>query len=314
MEKVYRATSEKPARNFLAALSRRFNPIRYFCYMNNLQHVRRLLPAAILLALSALTASAQSSVNGYLKIGDTRYEMKHITAVRVVDTFRPELFATRLSLSDLPVTEEQLRDPLGIASLKTKGGFHGVTFEIGDQRSSVSMNLWSSDHAVIVSMSGTMDAVELTAQTPTLIIGQVKNLHDTVGGLQFELYAGFSSAIKDLPSVPKGETKQGAAAADLEPVKVYLAMRQAIRTGDMTAIKQLARYPQDFEGPEGAAFLKLMQEEEPKDIKVLEASEMGEVATLTVSGTKAGEPVRRTFQMQKKDGKWSTNNDNWQAN
>ncbi|MDZ7637322.1 MAG: hypothetical protein U5J83_03570 [Bryobacterales bacterium] len=217
-------------------------------------------------------------------------------------------------MSDLPVTEEQLRDNLGVASLKSKGGFHGVTFEIGDERSYVSMNLWSSDHSTMISMSGTMDELELTAQTPALIAGQVKNLRNTVNGLKFELYTGFSALLKDLPSTPKAEMKQGAAAADLEPVKVYLAMRQAIRTADMATIKKLARYPQDFEGPDGAKFVKMMQEEEPQGIQVEEASEAGETATLTVSGTQAGKPIRRTFQMEKKDGKWSTKNDNWQAN
>lgn len=266
-----------------------------------------LLRTALLLALCALPSVSETAVNGYLKIGDAEYPMTHVTAIRVPNTFQPEQFATRLSLSDLPVTEEQLRDSLGVARLKSQGGFHGVTLEIGDERSYVSMNLWSSDHATMVSMSGTMDEVQLTAQTPALIVGQVN-------GLKFELDAGFSATLKDPPPAPKGEVKSGAAAADLESVKVYLAMRRAIRAADMAAIAKLARYPRDFEGADGAKFVKLMQEEEPTEIAVVEASETGETATLTVTGTQDGKPIRRTFQMEKKDGKWSTKNDNWQAN
>lgn len=274
----------------------------------------RLLQAALLFALCALSASAQTSVNGILKIGDAEYQLKHITAVRMPDSFTPERFVTRLSLSDLPVTEEQLRDSLGVARLKSNGGFHGVTFDIGDERSYVSMNLWSSDHNTIVSMSGTMDQLELTAQTTALVAGQVRGLQQTVNGMNFELNAGFSAVIKSAPPAPKGEKKQGAAAAELESVKVYLAMRKAIRAGDMATIRKLARYPQDFEGADGEKFVKLMQEEEPLGIEVAEASESGDTATLTVTGTQAGKEIRRTFQMEKKDGKWSTKNDNWQAN
>ena len=274
----------------------------------------RLLQAALFLALSTVSANAQASVNGILKIGDAEYQLKHITAVRMPDSFEPERLVTRLSLSDLPVTEAQLRDSLGVARLKSNGGFHGVTFDIGDERRSVSMNLWSSDHNTIVSMSGTMDQLELTAQTPALIAGQIKNLQQTVNGMQFELNAGFSSEILSAPPSPKGESKQGAAAAELESVKVYLAMRKAIRALDMATVRKLARYPQDFEGANGEKFVKLMQEEEPLGIAVVEASESGDTATLTVTGTQAGKELRRTFQMEKKDGKWSTKNDNWQAN
>lgn len=274
----------------------------------------RLLQAALFLALGTVSANAQSSVSGVLKIGDAEYQLKHITAVRMPDQFRPERLVTRLSLSDLPVTEAQLRDSLGVAKLKSKGGFHGVTFDIGDERSYVSMNLWSSDHNTIVSMSGTMDQLELTAQTPALVTGRVKNLRQTVNGMLFELNADFSSAIQSAPPSPQGERKQGAAAAELESVKVYLAMRKAVRAADMDTIRKLARYPQDFEGAEGLKFVKLMQQEEPLGITVTEAAETGDTATLTVTGTQAGNEIRRTFQMEKKDGKWSTKNDNWQAN
>ena len=82
----------------------------------------------------------------------------------------------------------------------------------------------------------------------------------------------------------------------------------------MATVRKLARYPQDFEGANGEKFVKLMQEEEPLGIAVVEASESGDTATLTVTGTQAGKELRRTFQMEKKDGKWSTKNDNWQAN
>ena len=275
---------------------------------------RRLLRAALLLALCTVCSSAQSSISGILKIGDAEYQLKHITAVRIPDQFRPERLVTRLSLSDLPVTEAQLRDSLGVSRLKSKGGFHGVTFDIGDERSSVSMNLWSSDHTTIVSMSGTMDQVELTTQTPALIAGQIKKLQQTVNGLKFEVDAAFSAPIEAPPSQTAIEMKKGAAAMELESVKVYLAMRKAVRAADMDTIRKLARYPQDFEGAEGLKFVKLMQQEEPHGITVTEAAETGDTATLTVTGTLEGKEIRRTFEMQKVSGKWSTKNDNWQSN
>lgn len=283
-------------------------------YMNSTTTFPRVLSLAILGTVLSLLAYPQQAVNGYLKIADKQYEMTHITAIRVPNVFHDDQFATRISLSDLPVTEQQLRDTLGVARLRGHGRFHGVTLEIGDERSYISMNLWSSDHDTIISMTGTIDELELMAQTPELIIGQVKNFQQTMNNLTFELTAGFSAALKQPPAEPKRDMKTGAAAAELESVRVYLAMRKAVRAGNMPTIRKLARYPQDFEGPEGEKFVKLMQAEEPLNLEVVEASEADDTARLTVKGILEGKEIRRTFQMLKLDGKWSTKNDNWQAN
>jgi len=276
--------------------------------------LRSLLTFALLLAVNCISGSAQGTVTGSLKIGEQRYGLKHITAVRVPNTFDANKKATRLSLSDLPVTEEALRDPMGVARLKGKGGFHGVVLEIGDERSYISMNIWSSDHDIIVSMSGTMDEVTLASQTSTQITGKIEDLEKTFSDTTFKLSSEFSAPLQEQPEAPKGATKTGSAVSELESVRVYLAMRKAVRAADMKTIQKLARYPQDFEGADGQKFVKLMQSEEPLNIEVVEASESGDTASLTVTGTLEGKAIRRSFQMQKKEGKWSTNNDNWEAN
>lgn len=268
----------------------------------------------LLLLAGGRSGFAQEAASGMLKIGDQQYELKYVTAVRIPDTFDENRQATRLSLSDLPVSEADLRDRSGISTLKSKGGFHGVTFDIGDERSYVSMNLWSSDHSLIVSMSGTMGEVSLSGQTATGIAGEVKDLANTVSGVLFSVSARFSASVKPQPEAPKADVKKGAATAELESVKTYLTMRKAVRAADMETIRKLARYPQDFEGAAGEQFVKLMQSEEPMDIQVLEAWEAGDTATLTVSGVLEGKPISRKFEMQKVKGKWSTKNDNWQSN
>ncbi|MCC7340466.1 MAG: hypothetical protein IT170_05210 [Bryobacterales bacterium] len=268
----------------------------------------------LLLLAGGMPGAAQGPASGALKVGDQQYELKYVTAVRVPQTFDETKQATRLSLSDLPVSEEALRDRLGISKLKNKGGFHGVTFEIGDERSYVSMNLWSSDHDVIVSMSGTMDELVLSSQTDSQISGAVNGLSNTVNGMLFQVSAKFAAPVKAQPATPKADVKKGTAAAELESVKTYLAMRKAVRSADMETIRRLARYPQDFEGADGEKFVKLMQTEEPLNLEVLEASEAGDTATLTVSGVLEGKPISRKFEMKKAEGKWSTKNDNWQSN
>lgn len=266
------------------------------------------------LFLIASSAFAENKVFGTLTLNDVAYPISQVTAVRLPSSFADGALVTRVVLSDLPVPGAAVREDIGLMTLRQKGGLHAVMLEFSDTRSYTTLNLVSSDHNTSVSMSGTMDALQLVTHSPTRLEGTLKREASTMGDLTFSMDLIFTADIEAHEAPKMGAVKKGAEAQALESVKAYLAMRTAVRAADMATIRKLARYPQDFEGADGLKFVKMMQSEEPTNIEVVEASEGNEVATLTVTGTLEGKPIRRTFDMQKKEGRWTTNNDNWQAN
>lgn len=278
---------------------------------------RRVNPSLCLLfgvLLLAAGSRAEIKVSGTLTLNNVAHPISQVTAVRLPSTFADGALVTRVVLSDLPVPAATLRENIGLMTLRQKGGLHAVMLEFSDTRSYTTLNLVSSDHNTSVSMSGTMDVLQLTTHSPTRIEGTLKREASTMGDLTFSMDITFAADIEAYEAPKMGAVKKGAEAQALESVKAYLAMRKAVRAADLATIRKLARYPQDFESADGLKFVKMMQSEEPTNIEVLEASEGADVATLTVTGTLEGKPIRRTFDMQKKEGRWTTNNDNWQAN
>ncbi len=242
------------------------------------------------------------------------YPIKHAVGVRLPSFFADGDLVTRVALSDVPVTHDQLRASFGLAALKQQGGIHAITLEFSDSRSYTTMNVVSSDRDTSVSLSGTVEQLQLKLHTPEIVAGSLKQEERSMSDLKFAMAIDFAVDVAQQVAPKTGPLKTGAEAQTLESVKAYLAMRKAVRENDLSTIRKVARFPQDFEGPEGAKFVKLMQSEEPSNIEVVEASQGNDTATLTVTGTKDGKPVRKTFDMQKKDGRWTTKNDNWEAN
>ncbi len=240
--------------------------------------------------------------------------MTQATAVRLPSSFVGGSLVTRLALSDVPVTHEQLRAPFGLNEVKQQGAVHAITLEFSDDRSYTTLNVVSSDHDTSVSMSGTLDGLQLEMHTEQRVAGRLEMEERTMGNLRFAMALDFAVDPQQAPAVKQGPSKVGADAQSLDSVKAYLAMRKAIAAADLEAIRKLARYPQDFEGADGLKFVKMMQTEEPTGIEVVEASEGEDTATLTITGKKGDKAIRKTFDMQKKDGRWTTNNDNWEAN
>jgi hypothetical protein len=269
--------------------------------------------AIFLLALAAPFALADS-VTGKLTLDGKDYPLSHAVAVRVTSSFAGGALVTRLALSDAVITPTQLRANAGLIPTVPGAPIHGVTLEFSDDRSYTTLNILGTAPGTSASLSGTMESLQLKIHTPGEVQGSLKIPERTLGKLRLATDLNFEIKVAAQVVVSKGAMKSGAAAQSLDSVKAYLAMRAAVKTGDMAVIRKVARYAQDFEGADGQKFLKMMREEEPSDIVVVEASEGADVATLTITGKKAGKVIRKTFDMQKKDGRWTTNNDNWEAN
>ncbi len=266
------------------------------------------------LALSTLPLLA-NSVSGTLQIDGKPYPLNQAIAIRTSSTFLSGAPITRVAFTDAAITQAELLSPTSLLARMKQSPIHGLTMEFSDDRGYFSLSLIDSSQNTTASLSGTMENFKFTKHTPQQVAGRYTMAERSLGKLRLAIDLQFDvTPLAPPAAAPKGALKKGSEAQSLASVKAYLAMRKAVQTLDLAAIQKLARYPQDFQGPDGLKFLKLMKEDEPTGIIVVEASEGPDTATLTVTGTKAGKPIRKTFDMQLKDGRWTTNNDNWEAN
>ncbi len=281
-----------------------------------LRSMRRPDPISLLamsLAFLGLPLLADS-VTGTVHLDGKTYPLNQAIGVRVASPFLSGALVTRIAFSDAAITQEQLRSNTGILMRIKQGPIHGVSVEFSDDRSYFSLSIINSEQTASASLSGTMEQFKLKVHSPQQVSGSLKIPERRLGGLLLAIDLDFDVAISAAPLVQKGSIKKGAEAQTLASVKAYMEMRKAVQAVDLAAIQKVARFPQDFQGPDGLKFVKMMKEDEPTGIVVIEASEGAATATLTITGNRAGKPIRKTFDMQLKDGRWTTNNDNWEAN
>ncbi len=269
------------------------------------------LVSSLSLLVSPLLAD---SVSGTIQLDGKAYPLRHAVGVRVASQSGARANVTRVAFSDAALSPEQLRSTTGLLPGMKQGPIHGVTMEFNNDRSSFSLGVIHSEQSGSASLAGTMEQVQFTTHIAQHVAAPARWRSGGWGNLRLAADCRFAVSIGAPPAPQTGVLKKAAGVYSLAPVQAYLALRAAVQALDVAAIRKLARYPQDFQGPDGLKFVKMMKEDEPTGIVVVEATQGADTATLTVTGTKAGKPVRKTFTMQLKDGRWTTNNDNWEAN
>jgi hypothetical protein len=267
--------------------------------------------AALSFLVSPLLAD---SVSGTIQRNGKSYPLQHAVGVRVASSLGSGGLVTRVAFSDAMISPEQLRSATGLLMRTKEGPIHGLTMEFSDDRSSFSLSVIHSEQNGGASLAGTMEQVQFTTHTAQQVAGTCKMAERRMGNLRLAADFQFAVSIGPAAAPQTGVAKKGAAVQSLASVQAYLAMRKAVQALDVAAIQKLARYPQDFQGPDGLKFAKMMKEDEPTGIVVVEATQGADTATLTVTGMRAGKAIRKSFTMQLKDGRWTTNNDNWEAN
>jgi hypothetical protein len=281
--------------------------------LNSMRHPLNHFHFAAMLGILTVPLCAES-ITGSISFDGKTYPMNQAVAVRVPGPFRSSGLVTRVALSDVKISPDQLRSKTDILDLMARGPIHGVTLEFSDDRAYVSLSAINTDRNASASLTGTMDELQFKIHSPQQVTGSLKMPERSIGTLQMAIDVNFDLTVLPPPVVQQGAIKKGAEAQSLASVKAYLAMRKAVQLLDVVAVRKLSSFPQDFQGPDGLKNVTLMKREEPTGIVVVEAMEGPAKATLTVTGTKDGQRIRKTFDMELKDGRWTTKNDNWEAN
>lgn len=103
------------------------------------------------------------------------------------------------------------------------------------------------------------------------------------------------------------------AAAGKESTKSYLALVDAIRTGNKQKIMELCPPEKraQIDTPDFPKMLQMVQMMTPTDIKVLKATETGDRATLVAKGMMDGKAQRGKIYLTRSNGKWVMSNETW---
>ncbi|MEZ5402167.1 MAG: hypothetical protein R2729_21010 [Bryobacteraceae bacterium] len=274
----------------------------------------RRLSAVFLLPglLSAGTASGTMTLNGQA------IAVKHAYAVQIPDWFDKTKMATRLVVSDSPMAETALHDEIELMRLAREGGVNALQFEIGAERSSLSLSILSAKIEGSLSSSRSFDAATIPVFTASRIEGSLSIEPKTLGSMTYAYDVKFAADIapKLVKTPPAAPTAADTAAAIKSASgKAYLAWVAALRAGDKAKLMALAspEVGRMIDQPDFADKLELVKAMMPSEIKVLKATETGDDATLAVSGLQDGQKQNGTITMKRTGGKWGLVKESWRG-
>lgn len=132
---------------------------------------------------------------------------------------------------------------------------------------------------------------------------------------QYRIKVAFNALIRQatLPApLPDAKTGKKLPADGGEPGHAYLAWQEAVRKRDLAAIRRLkpASMP-DLPDDKLKKAIETMVEMSPKEIKLVEGYQKGDLAALYVVGVEDGEKQYGTIRMEKTGDVWRVTDEKW---
>jgi hypothetical protein len=264
----------------------------------------------LLAAVVCNVALAQKPVSGTLTIGNDKFEIKYAAATVAPDVFDKSKKVVRIVLTDKPVAEDTIDDEGLIMDLKSQG-VHGLKIDIAQDKSNFAALFISNTIQGSFSRSGTFDGKQLTVFTNTRAEGVLQAEPEQHGDTTVAYRIQFATAITPPAAAPTAA--DAAAAAGKESTKAYLALMEAIRTGNKQKILEMSPPEKRamIDTPEFPQILQLVQAMQPHDLRILKATENGDKATLLARGTLEGRSQRGKIFLSRQNGKWILENESW---
>ncbi len=270
-----------------------------------MSHALKIVLPGFIIASSVF---GQSTASGGLTLNQQTFQLGYSAAIQVPDS---QGKMTRIVVADKSIPPEVLDDEASIWDLKSKG-FHGIQIDIGASKGSVNTFIISNTLDGSMSGSCTFDPATFPVFTDKRVEGTLKN-EGEIGSNKYSYDLKFATDI--VASAPAPSAADASAAAHKESTKAYLALVEAIRSGNKQQV--LAMSPPErramIDTPDFPKMLKLVQAMQPQDIRVLKATEIGDTAILIVSGTQEGANQRGKITLTKANGKWIMAGESWKA-
>ena len=269
---------------------------------------------ALLAALCAGSLFGQNA-SGTLTLNGTSYELKHAYAFQVPDWTDKEKLGTKVLVTDKEIPAKLLKPKFDSFALRD-AGITGLSMEFYSEGSSYAMNLIGGEPGLSFSLSGSFEQDRFKTLTADRVELDTTTAERELGSTNLAYTMSFAADVVPHVEVPAYVPNQADmdAAAKAETTKAFLAFHEAMRKGDIEALKGMV-VPDRAEmmnDPDFKEMFEFVQEMMAKDVKVLRAEEDGDEAELLLSGTMMDkENERGKVELQRINGKWLIGMERW---
>lgn len=261
----------------------------------------------------AAAALAAGTASGTLEVNGKALKITQAYAFQVEDWTDKSKNATVLLLSDRPLPEKVLNEKASIFDLRDTG-MNGMKMEFYSGGDNYAMSIVGAGVDSSFSSSGTFDATQFTIFEAAKIAGKI-TAEKTFGETQFKYDVTFESDVLPRQVKKKATPEEMKAAQSTESAKAYLAFNQAVREGNLAAIRAgvIPERAEVMDKPEFKEMLGMIQMMMPSDIQVVKATEDGDTAELELIGKDDDKEREGTASLRKVNGKWLVAGESWRG-
>ncbi len=264
-----------------------------------------------MLALGSASLIA-GSAEGSLQVGSIRKELHFAKAAYVKDRFEPSKQVLHLVLSDAPVPSKALFDGARLFAITSSSEIQVVEFDFSDD--GVKWFFSTKGLPGTRSMNASPNPFPYEIKGGVMqgkIQSKSEALSENSPGI--EISVTYSAEIEK-PVVEPAPTAADAAAAQRSPAgKAYLDRLDAVQKGDKARLMP-ALTPEQRAQLEAADFkqiLPMLQQMQPKNVKILKAVDTATESKLWLSGIVDGKPQKGDVEMHLVDGHWIVTLEIW---
>ena len=255
--------------------------------------------------------TAAGTASGTLEVNGKVFQLKHAYGLSIEDWTDKSKTATLLIVSDNPVPDKLLNERVSIFDLRD-AQVNGLKFEFYSRGENYAMMIVGAGVEGSVSSSGTFDSSQFSTFESTKVAGQIRD-QKSFGNTNLNYELEFESDV--VPRTPKGKpsTADMKAAQNAESAKAYISFNEAVREGDLAAIRAgvVPERAEQMDTPQFKEMLGFVQSMMPSDIKVLKASETGDTAELMVTGKDDDVDKEGVVTLRRLNGKWLVEGESW---
>ena len=261
-----------------------------------------LLSMVAVAAWGQAAGMAPGTAKGTFVAGGKTVQMKHVYALIKPDTFEETKDTLFLFFTDVPVTDDMVREEFGLSQPFRDGKLTAIEMRLDENKSPRGGQLYHAGLEDPLSVSG-IGKLDLKFFDGKRISGRLYSGKEESFGKEWEFDIEFAADIQPKPKpVPEKLLPLTS-----EPAKLALAFQKAAQAGDKAALKKLVSpdMAADLDGPQGATIMKMLPEAFGPTMKLTKVVQKGDdKAEMIFTEKSKGSSTTTTMKAELKDGTW----------
>jgi hypothetical protein len=266
---------------------------------------------ASMLVLGSVSLIA-GSAEGFLQIGSIRKDLHFAKAAYVKDRFEPSKQVLHLVLSDAPVPSKALFDGARLFALTSGSEIQVVEFDFSGD----GVKWFFSTKGVPGSRSMNQSPNPFPYEIKGSVVqGKIQSKSEALSQDQpgIEISVTYSAEIEKPVAEPAPTAADTAAAQRSPAAKAYLDRLDAVQKGDKVRLMAVSTPEQRamLDQADFKQILPMIQQMQPKSVKILKAVDTATDSQLWLSGIVDGKPQKGEVEMHLVDGRWLVTLEVW---